>query len=114
MQMARNLFFAPENASTNRWIARSPSFLAKALTELLSKDEVLEIYLNLVYFGNGAYGAEAAAKPILANHCVAHLVGSNVAGRSAPISAGLDPYTNFEGARKRQRTVLDLLVPAAI
>ncbi len=112
MQMARNLFFAPEkrfDQSLDRKITEI--FLAKALTELLSKDEVLEIYLNLVYFGNGAYGTEAAAQTYFGKSTASLTWSEATLLAGLPQSpAGLDPYTNFEGARKRQRTVLDLLV----
>src|SRR6185436_140702 len=38
------------------------AILAQRLERLYSKDDILEIYLNKVYFGDGLYGAEAAAR----------------------------------------------------
>lgn len=112
MQMARNLFFAPEkrfDQSLDRKVMEV--FLAKDLTNLLRKKEILEIYLNLVYFGNGAYGAEAAAQTYFGKSAqnLSWAEATLLAG--LPQSpAGLDPYLNFSGARDRQRVVLDLLV----
>src|SRR5690606_33887242 len=58
-QLAKNLFLTPE-----RTIARKlrEAFLAFALELRYSKNDLLELYLNRVYFGSGAYGIEAAAR----------------------------------------------------
>lgn len=58
-QLAKNLFLTPE-----RTLARKIEELTLALwLEMrLSKNEILELYLNRVYFGSGAYGIEAAAQ----------------------------------------------------
>jgi len=58
-QLAKNLFLSPD-----RTIARKVEELALALwLELrLSKHDILELYLNRVYFGGGAYGIEAASQ----------------------------------------------------
>lgn len=115
MQMARNLFFAPEkrfDQSLDRKI--SEIFLAKALTKIFSKDEILELYLNLVYFGNGTYGAEAAAQGYFGKSAKDLSWNEATLLAGLPQSpSGLDPFTNLEGAKARQRTVLDLLVRRA-
>ena len=58
-QLAKNLFLEPE-----RTIGRKiqEAVLAIWLETKYSKDEILEIYLNRVYFGSGAYGIDAAAR----------------------------------------------------
>lgn len=58
-QLAKNLFLSPE-----RTLARKVEELVLAfwLELRLSKQEILELYLNRVYFGGGAYGIEAAAQ----------------------------------------------------
>jgi len=58
-QLAKNMFLTPE-----RTIARKvqEAVLAIWLEVNLSKDDILELYLNRVYFGAGTYGVEAAAK----------------------------------------------------
>ena len=58
-QLAKNLFLEPE-----RTIERKiqEAVLAVWLETKFSKDEILELYLNRVYFGSGAYGADAAAR----------------------------------------------------
>jgi 1A family penicillin-binding protein len=85
--------------------------LALRITQTYTKDQILEMYLNEVYFGNLAYGVEAAAqtyfgKPardldLAESAMLAGLIQSPVA---------YDPYVNFDAARARQEIVLDLMV----
>src|SRR5579884_2089992 len=57
-QLARNLFLTPQKSLTRK-IAEI--LLAVQIERRLTKDEILERYLNQVYFGEGAYGVETAA-----------------------------------------------------
>ena len=61
-QLAKNLFLTQE-----RTISRKiqEAILALWLEHKYSKDQILELYLNRVYFGSGAYGVEAAARALL-------------------------------------------------
>ncbi|MCZ7557693.1 MAG: PBP1A family penicillin-binding protein [Bacteroidia bacterium] len=59
MQLARNLFLTHER-SVSRKVKEIE--LARQLEKKFSKDELLLLYLNTVYFGNGAYGIWAAAR----------------------------------------------------
>ncbi|MEP7294012.1 MAG: PBP1A family penicillin-binding protein, partial [Chloroflexota bacterium] len=110
-QVARNLLFDPEQRA-ERSVRRKlrEVILAVQLQSVTSKDDVLALYLNQSYFGNLAYGIEAAAQAYF--------------GKSAPdlslnecaLLAGLlqspsvyDPLTNLTAARDRQATVLDLM-----
>lgn len=58
-QLAKNLFLTPER-SLERKIQEA--ILALWLEAKFSKEEILEIYLNRIYFGSGAYGVQAAAQ----------------------------------------------------
>jgi 1A family penicillin-binding protein len=87
--------------------------LAAEISRRYTKKEILEIYLNEVNFGSLAYGAEAAAETYFGK------TASNLTLAEAAMLAGLpqapaywDPYTNWEGARRRQAVVLDLMVEA--
>jgi penicillin-binding protein 1C len=112
MQLARNLFFGPAlryERSLDRKL--DEIFLAQDLTKLLSKDEILEMYLNLVYFGHRAYGAEAAAQTFLgASAAELTLAEAALLAGLPQQPANLDPFYNLDGARARQRIVLDLMV----
>src|SRR5688572_9998514 len=57
-QLARNSFLGPEKTYTRKL---KELVLARRLEAEFSKDQILELYLNKVYFGAGLYGAEAAA-----------------------------------------------------
>ena len=58
-QLAKNLFLTQERTITRKL---QEAILAVWLERKFSKDEILELYLNRVYFGSGAYGVEAAAQ----------------------------------------------------
>jgi penicillin-binding protein 1A len=57
-QLARNLFLTPEKKLTRKI---KEAVLAREIEATYDKDEILEMYLNQVYFGSGAYGIESAA-----------------------------------------------------
>jgi len=85
--------------------------LALALEETLTKEEILERYLNTVYFGNGAYGIAAAAKRYF-EKTPAELTLAESALLAGIIRDPLflDPYENPNGAISRRSTVLDKMV----
>jgi penicillin-binding protein 1A len=58
-QLAKNMFLTPERTL---WRKAEELVLALWLEMRLSKPEILELYLNRVYFGSGAYGVESAAR----------------------------------------------------
>ena len=58
-QLARNFFLSPEKTLTRKI---KEAFLAIRIEQLLSKDEILELYLNKIYLGYRAYGVGAAAQ----------------------------------------------------
>jgi len=62
MQLARNIF--PERISRDKTLTRKlkEAKVARAIEDKYSKDKILELYLNQIYLGNGAYGIETAAQ----------------------------------------------------
>ena len=84
---------------------------ALALDKTFSKAEILTRYLNLVSFGNGAFGVQDAAQTYFAVNA------SQLNWQQAALLAGLlkstsalDPYTNPEGALQRRNVVLDTMI----
>ncbi|MCK5597194.1 MAG: transglycosylase domain-containing protein, partial [Candidatus Eisenbacteria sp.] len=58
-QLARSLFLTPEVSLTRKL---KEALLALRIEQTYSKDRIIELYLNQIYFGGGAYGVEAAAQ----------------------------------------------------
>lgn len=111
-QLAKNLFLTPE-----RTMARKLEELVLALwlEFRLSKTEILELYLNRVYFGGGAYGIEAAAQRYFDKSA------RELSVAEAAVIAGLlkapskySPASNPGAARQRGRTVLGKMRDAGV
>ena len=107
-QLARNIFL-----TNNRTFGRKlkEAVLALAIEGKFSKDQILELYLNRVYFGGGAYGIDAASRTFF-GHSADHL---NLG--EAAIIAGLvkapsnySPTADIEAARGRAGVVLKSMV----
>lgn len=80
-----------------------------------SKDEILEAYLNTIYFGRNAYGIAAAAKAFFGKE-VSELTAAEGAVLAASIQrpSALDPWTNREEAEPRWNYVLDGMVEMGV
>ena len=107
-QLAKNLFLTQE-----RTISRKiqEAILALWLEHRYSKDQILELYLNRVYFGSGAYGVEAAARKYFGRGAVETTL------QEAAILAGLmkaptklAPNRNPNGAAERATQVILAMV----
>src|SRR5580692_2312524 len=103
-QLAKNLFLTQERTFQRKL---QEVELALWLERKHSKSEILELYLNRVYFGSGAYGVEAAAQRYFGKSA------KNVTLAEAAMLAGLvkapsrlAPNRNPEGAEQRAKTVL--------
>ncbi len=104
-QLARALFLSNER-SISRKIQEA--LLAFEIERYYTKDEILERYLNLIYFGAGAYGIEAAAHTYFGTG-VGRLTVAQAAMLAGLPAAPSDysPYVNRQHAIERQRHVLE-------
>ncbi len=111
-QLARNLLLAPEErgrVSLERKLREA--ILAWRLTRTYSKDELLALYLNETYYGNLAYGMEAAARTYFARSVSELDLAECALLAGLPQSpARYNPLENPGAARERQRVVLNLMV----
>lgn len=109
-QLAKNLFLTQERTLQRKL---QEAELALWLERKHSKAEILELYLNRVYFGSGAYGVEAAAQRYFGKSA------KNVTLAEAAMLAGLvkspsrlAPNRNPEGAEQRAQIVLAAMADA--
>ncbi len=81
--------------------------LAFRLEKNLSKEEILELYLNKIYFGHGAYGIEMAARAYFGKSISdVTLAEASLLGGLIKAPSRYSPYSNLEKAKKRQYVVL--------
>ena len=115
-QLTRALLFDPEERAerTNRRKIREV-ILAAEITRQYTKEEILELYLNEIYYGNLAYGIEASAQTYFST------TASKLDLAQASFLAGLpqapavyDVYTNRDVTLERQEDVLTLMVLASL
>ena len=88
---------------------------ALAIDKKLSKDEILRRYLNIAYFGDGAYGIEAAARHFFSKHA------DDLKLKEAALLAGLvkspyayNPVVNPEAAKQRRNLVLSRMAQLGV
>ncbi|MBI2863274.1 MAG: PBP1A family penicillin-binding protein [Chloroflexi bacterium] len=110
-QVARNALLADKERQEQTLSRKAKeAILAFQINQEFSKEKILETYLNEVYYGNMAYGVEAAAYTYFGKHASDLTLAESamIAGFvSAP--SDYDPYLHPEVAKKRQSHVLDLL-----
>ena len=112
MQLARNLFLEPDERFEQTIDRKFFEIgLAHDLTILFNKEELLEIYLNLVNYGHLAYGPEAAAQVYFGKSAIdLNWAEATILAGVPQQPAAYDLFSNFAAAKQRQRVVLDLLV----
>jgi penicillin-binding protein 1A len=105
MQLVKNLFLTPERA-ISRKVAEA--VLALRLEQIFTKDEILEMYLNQVYWGHNNYGAETAAQSYF-NKSAKDLTLPEAAMMAGLIQAPeqYSPFRNYEATKQRQAVVLN-------
>ncbi|XKH58651.1 penicillin-binding protein (plasmid) [Citricoccus nitrophenolicus] len=117
-QLVQNIMIFNADTPEEKMVATGTSYEAKlremkyavSLEQEYTKDEILQMYANAVFFGNGAYGIQAAAVTYfnkdaadLAPHEAALLVGL------LKNPTGYNPFQNPEAATDRRDTVLTLM-----
>ncbi len=110
-QLARALILSPEERS-QRTVTRKAReiILAAEITRRYTKDDILELYLNEIYYGNLAYGAEAAAETYFGKSAKNLTMGEAAFLAGLPQSPAIyDIYTNTDATLIRQQQVLVLM-----
>jgi penicillin-binding protein 1A len=103
-QLAKNLFLTQERTFTRKL---QEVVLALWLEHKFSKDQILEIYLNRVYFGSGAYGVEAACQRYYGKSArQATLAEAALLAGLVKSPSRLAPTRNYDAAQRRSQAVL--------
>jgi penicillin-binding protein 1A len=107
-QLTKVLFLTPDKSLERKL---KEAVLALELERRYSKDRILEMYLNQIYFGHGAYGVEAAARTYFGKSV------SEVNVREGALLAGLprapsaySPFDHADAAKRRREVVLRRMV----
>ncbi len=107
-QVARGVFLSSDQTLTRKL---QEAALALRIETLLSKDEILTLYLNRTYFGGGAYGVDAASRVWFGKPAVRLSLSEAALLASLPKApTRLDPANNLTRALRRSRVVLDHMV----
>ena len=103
-QIARTLFLTPDQTLKRKL---QEAVLAVSIEQRMSKDEILVLYLNRIYFGAGAYGVEAAARTYFAKPASSLTLPEAALLAALPKApTRLDPTNDLTAALTRSRLVL--------
>nr|CRL70850.1 glycosyl transferase family protein [Mycolicibacterium komanii] len=111
-QYVKNALVGSERSGVGGLIRKAKELvISTKMSGEWSKDQVMQSYLNIIYFGRGSYGVAAASKAYF-NKPVEDLTVAEGALLAALIQrpSGLDPAVNLEGATARWNWVLDGMV----
>lgn len=107
-QYARNLYLSHEKTWSRKL---KEAFYAIRIEMFYSKEEILEGYLNTIYYGHGAYGIEAASKYYFNKQA------QNLTLAEAAMLAGIpkgpshySPFNNLDNATRRQKHILKVML----
>jgi len=105
MQLVKNLFLTPDR-TISRKVAEA--VLALRLEQIFTKDEILEMYLNQVYWGHNNYGVETAAQSYF-NKSARDLTLPEASMMAGLIQAPEDysPFRNYVNTKQRQAIALN-------
>ncbi|HXW00356.1 MAG TPA: transglycosylase domain-containing protein, partial [Anaerolineae bacterium] len=113
-QLARGVLLSPEERTEQSFSRKvKEAILAVEINRQYTKKQILEIYLNQIYYGNLAYGIEAASQTYFGKSAKELTLPEAAMLAGLPQSPTIhDPHVNPEGAKARQADVLRLMVEA--
>lgn len=107
-QLAKNAFLTQERTITRKI---KEAFLARELEKRYTKDEILEMYLNHIYFGQGAYGVESAARYYFGKEAKDLSIAESATLAAIPKSPNyFNPFENPQASKERKELVIDQMV----
>jgi penicillin-binding protein 1A len=107
-QLAKVLFLTPDKSLERKL---KEAVLALELERRYSKDRIIEMYLNQIYFGHGAFGVEAAARTFFGKAVTElNLAESTLLAGLPKAPSTYSPFEHPEAAKRRRATVLARMV----
>ncbi len=107
-QLAKNAFLSQERTFKRKI---REAFIAKELEDKYTKDEILEMYLNRIYFGQGAYGVESAALYYFGKHAAELDIAESACLAAIPKSPNYyNPFADAAANKERTDLVIDQMV----
>lgn len=111
-QYARNLYLSHEKTWTRKL---NEALYAYRIEVFYDKDEILEGYLNTVYYGHGMYGVEAASRYYFGKSASDLTLAEAAMLTGVPKGPSLySPIVNFEKATNRQQVILNLMAEQGV
>lgn len=111
-QLAKTLFLSPEKSIVRKI---REALLSVQIERRYTKDEILELYLNLIYFGSGAYGVEAAARTYFDTSVAGLTLGQAALIAGLPKAPSVySPLNNPTRARQRRAVVLKQMLETGL
>ncbi len=108
-QLVRNILGVQQKRTYDQKLKEA--IYALRLSKIYSKDEILELYFNKIYYGNISYGVESASLNYFNKHVYDLDLAESALLAGIPQSpSNYNPLTNFDRAKKRQKYVLDQML----
>lgn len=107
-QLSRNIFLSHEKSFERKL---KEVYISVLLERNHTKEEILEYYINSIYFNNGAYGIDAASRKYFGKSATELTLGETAFLCAIPNNPTLyNPFTNFENTIKRQQRILGYML----
>ncbi|HDT15425.1 MAG TPA: PBP1A family penicillin-binding protein, partial [Firmicutes bacterium] len=111
-QLAKNLFLTAERNFTRKI---KEALLALQIEKYYTKDEILELYLNQIYFGSGAYGIEAATRTYFGKHVEEITLAESALLAMLPQApSARSPYRNLDLALEKRDLVIEIMAERGV
>ncbi|AFZ46199.1 penicillin-binding protein, 1A family [Cyanobacterium stanieri PCC 7202] len=108
MQLAKNMFLSHQRSYARKL---AEAILALRIEQVFTKDEILDMYLNNIYWGHNNYGVQTAAKSYFDKPASElNLAESAMMAGIIQAPEAFSPFVNYEIAKRRQALVLNRMV----
>ncbi len=105
MQLVKNLFLSPKRAFSRKV---AEAVLSLRIEQIFKKDQILEMYLNQIYWGHNNYGAQTAARSYFNKDAAnLNLAESSMMAGLIQSPEDLSPFVSMKKAKARQSDVLN-------